>query len=58
MVFEKRHLCGLNILYLTELAIIFLEIFMMGLLLLQASHNRCCINLPKNYSHMTIDNGI
>ena len=31
-VFGKGHLCGLNILYLTELAII-LDIFIMGLLL-------------------------
>ena len=36
----KGHLSGLNILYLTKVAII-LESYMMGLLLLQACHNRC-----------------
>ena len=56
-VIFKRHLSGLNNLYLTEVAIIF-QIFMMGLLLLQACHNRCHISLPKNYSYMTSDTGI
>ena len=44
-------------LYLTEIAII-LEIFMMGLILLQACHSRCHISLPENNSYMTNDTGI
>ena len=54
--FLKGHHSALNILYLTEIAIV-LEIFMMGLLLQQDCHNRCHISLPKNYPYMTNDTG-
>ena len=53
----KRYLSGLNILYLSEMASI-LKIFMMGLLLLQACHNRCHKSLPENNSYMTNDTDI